>query len=291
MKNKEYIESGILETYALGMLSAEEASEVEAKVYSDPELLKVLREIERTLEAVASAHSVAPRPEWKKDILNAAKGGNSSDSGSAAGDSARAVGTATTETPVRRLQDEPTADRKPGTSWLAVAATIVLLFSLGINFVQYRNIQKMKDELLQTELRLANLEMENESMVANYRQMEESLAVLHDPSTATFVMKGVEGRNPAFRADVFWNASSEKVYLDIKNLPRAPAGKEYQLWALKDGKPLDMGVFGSDLNAVALLEMGEVPGADAFAVTLEPQGGSQNPTMEEMYVYGGPLSI
>ena len=70
-----------------------------------------------------------------------------------------------------------------------------------------------------------------------------------------------------------------------------PADKQYQLWALKDGQPIDMGVFDPVTPEDGLLEMGRVPGADAFAVTLEPRGGSANPTLEEMYVYGTPATI
>ncbi len=102
-------------------------------------------------------------------------------------------------------------------------------------------------------------------------------------------MKGVEGRDPNYRANIYWNSTTEIVYLDVKSLPDAPNGKQYQLWALKDGKPIDMGVFNAVDTEKALLEMGSVPGADAFAVTLEKAGGVPSPTLEEMYVYGTPI--
>ncbi|MDZ7848722.1 MAG: hypothetical protein U5L96_19420 [Owenweeksia sp.] len=75
-----------------------------------------------------------------------------------------------------------------GTNWLAIAATVVLLLSLGINVLQYRNMQNVENEAAEYgEMRLASLELENESMVANYREMEENLAMLRDPATATFL--------------------------------------------------------------------------------------------------------
>lgn len=37
---------------------------------------------------------------------------------------------------------------------------------------------------------------------------------------------------------------------------------------------------------IALIKMQNIQGASAFAITLEPQGGSENPTLEAMYVMG-----
>ena len=37
---------------------------------------------------------------------------------------------------------------------------------------------------------------------------------------------------------------------------------------------------------VAWQEIGEVEGAQAFAITLEPMGGSESPTLENMMVIG-----
>ena len=77
--------------------------------------------------------------------------------------------------------------------------------------------------------------------------------------------------------------------LDVKKLPAPPPDKDYQLWALKDGQPIDMGVFRMVTEANTLLEVGQVPKVEAFAVTLEPKGGSVSPNLEEIYVYGTPL--
>ena len=54
--------------------------------------------------------------------------------------------------------------------------------------------------------------------------------------------------------------------------------------AFKDGKPIDAGVF--DING-KLQRMNNIEGADAFAVTLEPKGGSVGPTMDQLYLVGG----
>ena len=259
------------------MKQEELKAEVEAMAAESPEVRKAIIELEEALGELAISESVTPPPSWKEDILAAAF--------AAADDEKKPI--------VKSLPKNPPVaapqESKSNFSFLAIAATVVLLVSLGINFKMYTNLQDLKSELYDTEMRVAELESENQVMVANFKDVEQNLAVLRDPNTATFVMKGIEGRDPNYRANIYWNSTTETVYLDIKSLPEAPSGKQYQLWALKDGAPIDMGVFNALDTKEKLLEMGSVPGADAFAVTLENAGGVASPTLEEMYVYGEPV--
>ncbi len=71
------------------------------------------------------------------------------------------------------------------------------------------------------------------------------------------------------------------------DLPKTDEAHEYQLWALVDGRPVSLGIFGSSENAKeAVKQMEAIEKAQAFAVTIEPRGGSVNPTMEKMVVMG-----
>ena len=70
-------------------------------------------------------------------------------------------------------------------------------------------------------------------------------------------------------------------------MPKNDKGHQYQLWAIVDKKPVSLGVFDkTDADSVEMKEMGSVVAPQAFAVTLEPRGGSVNPTMDEMMVIG-----
>ena len=66
--------------------------------------------------------------------------------------------------------------------------------------------------------------------------------------------------------------------LVVRNLAAAPAGKTYEAWVIKAGKPQPAGLFtaGEERTAVALAE----PVADdaSVAVTLEKTGGAPQPT-------------
>ena len=76
--------------------------------------------------------------------------------------------------------------------------------------------------------------------------------------------------------------------MDITNLPSPAADKQYQLWAIVDGAPVDMGVFdlASAETDTTFQNVPFIENPQAFAVTLEPKGGSTNPTLDQMYVVG-----
>jgi anti-sigma-K factor RskA len=84
---------------------------------------------------------------------------------------------------------------------------------------------------------------------------------------------------------VFWNKQSKETYVSMINIPELPQGKQFQLWALVNGLPINAGVFDS-LQGVLVLSSIATSQADLFAVTIENTGGSQSPTLSEMVVAG-----
>ena len=58
-------------------------------------------------------------------------------------------------------------------------------------------------------------------------------------------MKGME-ISPASFATVYWDTTSKDVYLLVNNLPKPASDKQYQLWALLDGKPIDVGMIDNE---------------------------------------------
>jgi hypothetical protein len=98
--------------------------------------------------------------------------------------------------------------------------------------------------------------------------------------------------NPSLPKDlkvlVYWNAKDKATLLSIQKLPEPPKGKQYQLWAIV-GKnpPIDAGVITYDMSLVQPMKVFEK--ADAFAITLENEGGSVEPTLTEMRVLGTTL--
>ena len=94
--------------------------------------------------------------------------------------------------------------------------------------------------------------------------------------------KGNDTKN--FEARIYWNKNSHESYIDVLALPIPDEGKQYQLWALVGGKPIDAGVFEITLSGIQRVK--DIPAADAWAVTLDPKGGSVSPTLDQMYLLG-----
>ena len=69
------------------------------------------------------------------------------------------------------------------------------------------------------------------------------MQMMSDPIMAKISMPGIKGRENNL-ATVFWDTKSKDVYLLANKLPQAAADKQYQLWAIVDGKPVDAGVIG-----------------------------------------------
>ncbi|MDX1719795.1 MAG: anti-sigma factor, partial [Salegentibacter mishustinae] len=87
----------------------------------------------------------------------------------------------------------------------------------------------------------------------------------------------------------YWNTEENTAYIDAKDLPEPPRGKVYQVWSLtmQPLTPTSIGLladFETDDNKVFSLENQNQ--SEAFGITLEPEGGSKTPTMDQLYVLG-----
>ena len=59
-------------------------------------------------------------------------------------------------------------------------------------------------------------------------------------------------------------------------------GRQYQLWLMEDGTPVPDATF--DAGAAGVWVDGDIEGAQAVAVTVEPEGGSESPTSDPLMV-------
>ncbi len=107
------------------------------------------------------------------------------------------------------------------------------------------------------------------------------------PDSRVVALKGTKEARAA-RARLIYDPLGGNVVFFAYDLPLAPPGRAYQLWLIADGKPQSAGVFTTDEAGRAVLR-GQVPAggrrASAFAVTLEPAGGSSAPTGDK-YLLG-----
>jgi len=72
--------------------------------------------------------------------------------------------------------------------------------------------------------------------------------------------------------------------LMAEDLPKAPEHRTYQIWVIDGDQPEPGGLFSPEGEAVAAVVKKPLEGADAVAVTVEPEGGSPQPTTKPMMV-------
>jgi len=86
-------------------------------------------------------------------------------------------------------------------------------------------------------------------------------------------------------ANVYWDSTSTDVYMVVKNMPKLPSDKQYQLWALIGSKPIDLGLFDPPQSNV-ILKMKNAQKADAFAITIENRGNTDGPDLGQLQSMG-----
>jgi anti-sigma-K factor RskA len=76
----------------------------------------------------------------------------------------------------------------------------------------------------------------------------------------------------------------DRAVLVAEDMPPVPEGKTYQIWVIKGDTPQPSGLFEPKGGSIAAVVEKPVEGADAVAVTVEPEGGSPKPTTDPMLV-------
>jgi anti-sigma-K factor RskA len=106
------------------------------------------------------------------------------------------------------------------------------------------------------------------------QRLEEALSILNDPVTRDITF-GV----PSARGRVFVSPG-KGVVLIAAHLPALQGNRTFELWVIpKLGKPIAAGLFRGDADSTAIfVRPGPVANAAAVAVTVEPEGGSDQPT-------------
>ncbi|MFD0765977.1 anti-sigma factor domain-containing protein [Mucilaginibacter lutimaris] len=269
---KAYIESGILELYVLGDISATEKAQVEEMAAKHPEIVAEIAEIERSMELYAEEHAIEPSEHLRSRVLN---------------NLLVNLGDDNTFSKAVTHQDDDNVVALPiarVTSFYkyAFAACLTLLLISVYGLVNlYSKLQDSNTQL--TALQADKLRMANQVSLR-----DNELQVYRDTAFKVLKLKGT-AKTPAATMVLAWNTVSKKVMVDMPGmkLPQHDQKHQYQLWALVNGKPVDMGVFDlPKADTAGIKEMKAIAYAQGFAVTLEPNGGSINPTMDQMVVIG-----
>jgi len=159
-------------------------------------------------------------------------------------------------------------------SWFGYAiasVALLIIVALGIytnDLIITVDTQEQKIVALQTEV----------------AQREEMLKILQSQHIEMVLMNGMEP-SPSGYGKIFWDPVKKTAIFQVSQLPMVPEDKEYQLWVIRKGEKLPAGVFAvrsekeqESYFKIMNLNVESKKDVEAFAVTLEPKGGSPQPT-------------
>lgn len=295
MTREEFEQSGILEAYAAGIATAEEIGIAENMLAQHPELVVAYQQIAAALEVALSDYQVSPPPQVEDQIVAQLFGQASQAKPSLTIDRSEE------DTGAKVIALDPEEDIDPQSliqttrlrkqlAWMqyvAAAAVAIAFSSLVGNMFLYNQLQD-------TELALASVKDSRLALESSLQQTkmqlattEDEIKILADPKTFKVTLNGMnEGAGQV--ASVVWNPSSKDLKLMMPDMGTLPDDKDLQLWALVDGKPVDLGLLPKEGGMITQPMAIDLAKADAFAVTIEAKGG--RPTPEGSMVLMGQIN-
>lgn len=159
--------------------------------------------------------------------------------------------------------------------WLALAASLLAVAGLGLSLRAARGeLRDLRELLSDTQGRLA--------------AREATLNAIFEPGVQMYQLTASGDPEPGIQ--LFYDRQRQRAIIHGFRLRQVPEDRTYQLWFIKDGKPVPSVTFKPEADGHARVEQIPVPtGGDvsAAAVTVEPESGSTQPTMPIVLV--GPL--
>ena len=262
MNEQDIISSGLLELYVMGIASPEETRNVETWAKQDPMVAAEIAAIQAVMENYALANAIAPADKVKDNIFK----------------------TIQTDSASAQTKKEEAAGAKiysisPAWKYAAAASIALLMGSLIFNYTFYT-----KYKTADTDLAATRTELQQQKDLA--QSMHNDMGVMADKNAMPVSLNGMPDV-PEAAARIYWMKNTGDVYIDPSNLPAAPSGKQYQFWAIVDGKPVSGGMITTlkDGKTVHVQKMKSFGNAQAFAVSIE-EAGPEKPAPSKVVVMG-----
>ena len=163
---------------------------------------------------------------------------------------------------------QPRAAESPSSSWfgwlrglrnVALGAAAVLVVGLlSWNVLLQEDVQDLREQVEQ-------------ARSANEAQQTREIAL-----DGTWAEQGARAEVTALKDD--------RAILVVEDMPSMPDDRTGQVWVIRDEKPEPSGLLEPSGNMAATAITTNLRGADAIAVTIEPAGGSEEPTSDPVLV-------
>lgn len=299
------IEEELFPFYALDALADEERAEVEAYIAADPAAKARLEALQKTAEWLPlSTEPAAPSPSVKANLMARVA------ADSRAVSSETAVTTPTTPVPKRpsvpqqswwnRLRQGLAMPVLAGSA--ALAALLLFIWSISLN----QQLTQLQDQVanleaesnrLQTDLDAVQgdneqLRVRNDLLQQQLQAQDDLLASYQQPGSNTIAIGDITGDHPQAHATLTVAPEAASAIFVAANLPPLGAEQVYQLWLIRRDQPISAAIFNVDENGriVHQIEGRLITSFDAVGVSIEPAGGSELPTPDQIILLGAAAS-
>jgi anti-sigma factor RsiW len=235
---------------ALGELTAEETTELDARLVADPAAAGELAEALDVAATLQSFDAVEPPPDLRAKVLASIASMEQlpveADAG-AGGTPSPPSSTAAPDPVLPRPVDLDEARRRRRVVSAVAAAAAVVLIVIGGIVVANRNDDASDDPIA------AVLEADD----VTTRPLEGSLGTL----------------------EMAYSAEEGAMVVTGDDVPPIPADETYQLWMVDETGAVPAGTFRPDDSGHVGVRVDADPSGSVVGVTLEPSGGSEQPTL------------
>ena len=176
MNIKEYISSGVVESYVLGMLSAQEKFDFEQYCEVYPELKATREAFELAIENQAMENAVAPPANVKGKVFSAIQQNPAFNTS-------------------KIVTMEPTTRSSSGLRWMAAASIILFLVTGYFAYTLYNQNKDLNNSV--------------KSLQVKVDQMEEYHKIMSDPNVAVVNMVAMTQAKAS--ASIYWDSTSSDV--------------------------------------------------------------------------------
>ncbi len=243
---RTFLESDLLEKYLLGNTSEVENMKVEAYLEKYPEANKMYVELQENFEQYSRSYAAKAPEGVKQHVLDTIR------------------------------------SEKPKTAainWFSVAASVAAVFFAFSTFYLWNNNKLLKTDntnvLAEIDVLRTNL-MESD---ARFAEVKAELEKLRNPDTKKYVMRG-NRRAKKLKTVAYINAAEKLSLINVIDLPTLPEDKVFQMWADVDGKMVSLGILEKADNKLMSIPYKE--NASSYNITIEPKGGNDHATVENL---------
>ncbi|MFC8078665.1 anti-sigma factor domain-containing protein [Streptomyces sp. NPDC057307] len=238
--------------YALHALPPDERAEFERHLEVCPACAQEVRELAATTTRLGLAVAVTPPPELKQQVL-------------------RRIATERQEPPkVTRESRGAGGGAAKGRALSRFALAACLAAAAGFGGVAVWQHQEAQDARARAS--------------ASQQQSEALAAVLAAPDAK--IRTG--GLTDGATGTVVVSRAQDKAAFIASGMAKPPSGKVYQLWFNDDGTMRDAGLMDPSATSDSVLMAGSVGAASGMGITVEPAGGSPQPTSDPVALMNFP---